>query len=608
MADLHCTPSTLEVDYDKNLTALYKSITDQDWSRSINFCQKYPEQAATWVVRHYEDDEDSTKEDNKEIMWRFLPLHSACARQPPASVISALIRAYPDAAKCVDDQGMYALHYACGNQATRDVIRLLLVSFPEASTIADPRGMLPIHYVACWGPSTVSVVDMLLVTNSRVGVALDGDGNTALDLALEGEYNEKDAVVATLKKWLRKDEVASAASSNQNTYSSNPLRHAASAGSTGAVGNNKVSQNAARSSVNSTHADTSSNAYSNNVSNNNNKRDGHNNTNEGNSNRRSVIDSIISSTRNTSLIDAESVSTMGSHKSQSRSGHSVASKSVNKSRKAISPVEEEKKEEECDDDVNSNRNDNSDTKFTFDDNTGIDNESGRQSRSSETARSQGRQSRSSETARSQTEASVDTLKRVENELQNLQGDMEIKERGWKEKNNELESTWSEKFSKLEETAKRDAVELVMTKRELRENKEELQTKNTKLSKLEKEFGEIKAKLVESTEERRGLQVTLGDLMEQHETFERRSGNMNDRLGSLSVSLVSMMEQQNMLTNAMKNRNTKAKSTFDDRKKRLQDMLDMEESMENDETNLENALKKQNKEMEAIAAVIAAARD
>ena len=79
-----------------------------------------PDQAATWVVRHYEPDEEDGEDEELEIMWRFLPLHSACARQPPASVVTALLCAYPDGAKCQDDQGMYALHYACGNQASRD--------------------------------------------------------------------------------------------------------------------------------------------------------------------------------------------------------------------------------------------------------------------------------------------------------------------------------------------------------------------------------------------------------------------------------------------------------------------------------------------------------
>jgi hypothetical protein len=97
--DLQIVPSTLEVDYDKNLTDLYQAITDQKWDYAAQVCKTYPVQAATWVVRHYEDDD--------EIMWRFLPIHSACARQPPAFLIQALLKAYPDGAKCIDDQGTF---------------------------------------------------------------------------------------------------------------------------------------------------------------------------------------------------------------------------------------------------------------------------------------------------------------------------------------------------------------------------------------------------------------------------------------------------------------------------------------------------------------------
>ena len=199
LSDFGFTPSTLEVDYDKNLTDLYQAITDQDWERAVDVCKSDPEQAKTWVVRHYDDDDEEEEEGG--IMWRFLPLHSACARQPPISVVAALLRAYPDGARCQDDQGMYALHYACGNQATRDVARILLVSYPDAAKKKDPRGMLPIHYLACWGPSSVSVVDMLLVANPNVANARDAEGNTPLDLARAGEYQEKDSVIAVLQKW-----------------------------------------------------------------------------------------------------------------------------------------------------------------------------------------------------------------------------------------------------------------------------------------------------------------------------------------------------------------------------------------------------------------------
>lgn len=206
--DFGFTPSTLEVDFDKNLTDLYRAITDQDWDRAVDVCKRDPEQAKTWVVRHYDDEDDEVEEGS--IMWRFLPLHSACARQPPISVVAALLRAYPDGARCQDDQGMYPLHYACGNQATRDVARVLLVSYPDAAKKKDPRGMLPIHYLACWGPSSVSVVDMLLVANPNVSNARDEEGNTPLDLARAGEYPEKDSVIAVLQKWFTTIESSSA--------------------------------------------------------------------------------------------------------------------------------------------------------------------------------------------------------------------------------------------------------------------------------------------------------------------------------------------------------------------------------------------------------------
>lgn len=183
-------PSELEVDYDVNITSLYEAICNCDWDKAILALDKNPREAKTWVVRHYEEEEDI--EEEREVMWRFLPIHSACARDPPASFISALIKAYPDGPHCVDDQGMYPLHYACGNQASREVIRLLLLANSMAARCQDPRGMLPIHYLACWGPSTVSIIDMVLVANRDVGKSRDNDGNTPLDLAMEGDYPDSD--------------------------------------------------------------------------------------------------------------------------------------------------------------------------------------------------------------------------------------------------------------------------------------------------------------------------------------------------------------------------------------------------------------------------------
>jgi hypothetical protein len=184
----------LEVDFDKNVTNLYQSISESNWDQAIEDVKSNPEEARTWVVRHSESG-------NGEIMWRFLPIHSACARQPPDTLISALLGAYSQGAQCADDQGMLPIHYACGNQASIDVIRLLLLASPTSAATADPNGMLPIHYLAQWGPSSPSVINVVLFSNSEVVNARDLEGNTPLDLAREGDYNERDEVIFALEQF-----------------------------------------------------------------------------------------------------------------------------------------------------------------------------------------------------------------------------------------------------------------------------------------------------------------------------------------------------------------------------------------------------------------------
>lgn len=187
--------SGLEVDFDRNSTDLYSAITERQWDVALEAIAKSPDEARTWVVRYFEDEYDP------EIMWRFLPIHSACARQPPFSVIAALLRAYQDGAKCIDDQGMYALHYACGNKVSDDVLEVLLKEFNGATELPDSQGMLPLHYMASWGPSSLEAMEMLLQATRNGLNAKDDGGNTPLDLALKGEYAGREQIVVLLQEW-----------------------------------------------------------------------------------------------------------------------------------------------------------------------------------------------------------------------------------------------------------------------------------------------------------------------------------------------------------------------------------------------------------------------
>jgi hypothetical protein len=445
MTGPYVQPSGLEVDFDRNITTLYECITSCNWDEAIKAARSNPKEAKTWVVRHY-DEEDSEGEDN-EIMWRFLPLHSACARQPPADVVKALLHAYPDGAKCVDDQGMYALHYACGNQASREVIRMLLMSFPEAAKLTDPRGMLPIHYLACWGPSSISVVDMVLVANRDVANARDEDGNTPLDLALEGEYPESSAVVSALKRW---------------------LDNASSKGGT--------------------------------------------------------------STRTKPIIKVKS---------------------------------DEKKEPE------------------------EEPVAPRSPRSMPISPASGG--------------------RLRHELAEMKKVKAANESDWKGRIHSQEAEFTRKLADMENRLKELEVETEESNRTIAELEGELQDKDFELHNVKKK-AEIKAvELDGANDERDGLRQTLADLTDQHDKYKVRSEMLGDRLGSLSVSLYSMLEQQSVVLEAMNAREEQWAALSDIRRDKMRELVALEEQEAQEEVELKTCLTKQTREMEAISAVIAAAR-
>lgn len=182
----------LEVDYDNNVTDVYQFISNSQWHEALRAISKNPVEARTWVVRYHEDED-------KGMMWRFLPIHSAAARQPPEAVMTALIQAYPEGAQCCDDQGKYALHYASGNQASAGVIRSLINAFPAAATTSDPEGKLPLHWMAISGPFEPGVIDPLVRATKQLCSIVDDEGWTPLEYAREAESPYKDLLVEALQ-------------------------------------------------------------------------------------------------------------------------------------------------------------------------------------------------------------------------------------------------------------------------------------------------------------------------------------------------------------------------------------------------------------------------
>jgi hypothetical protein len=175
----------IEVDYDLNPTQLYLYISDSDWHETLHAMNENPIQARIWVVK------TENRYARDESTCRFLPIHSACARAPPISIVSALLEAYPEGASKQDDNGMYPLHYACANQASADVIELLLNYYPEARfQRVEVSGALPIHLAAQWGVSSIAVMQHMLRDNGSLASARDSEGLSPLEIAIEADYQD----------------------------------------------------------------------------------------------------------------------------------------------------------------------------------------------------------------------------------------------------------------------------------------------------------------------------------------------------------------------------------------------------------------------------------
>ena len=634
--DLLVTPSTLEVDYDKNLTTLYQAITNQDWEQAIAVAERDPIQAATWVVRHYQDENQSVVSGrtgfttanggDPEIMWRFLPLHSACARQPPTAVLTALIRAYPDAAKCVDDQGMYALHYACGNQAPAAGVRHLLVQFPRAALKPDPRGMLPLHYLACWGPSQMSVVDMLLVATKDRFQQRDHDGNTPLDLAMQGDYPEAKAVAEALRNWKSSsnsrpnhhhhhaNKTTSTTSTRGYTTSNNPRPHDTMYGNNNNAEEEHRQEPQQRERTNSHGSDNRQQRPQNHydqdnvihvlVSSSHNKATSTSSSSSkyqsGNANRSSnVIQRDSPEAITTETLQAKQHQPRGSGPSptpsqQSTTYRSVSSSQYEQNRRLETSPEIALKPSLNKTATTSSKNQQLSTgqihSFNKSDQHSVTSNNSTIESHAHIIRTSG-----SEHSQSINNRSIPPVRSSGLESHRSH-----------ESNKSGSSGGPDKMS-LQRTVQQQTLDLQTLQDELAAVRHELGATKTSLKEANVLLADTQHHLQQSRSECLGLQTTLGDLMEQHEQLKKNSTNTHERLASLSISLLSMREQQDLLTATVAQRNEKYITVTNKRRGILAQLQELDEELVSEEDKLGTALQKHTREMEAIAAVINAAR-
>ncbi|KAL7458056.1 hypothetical protein ACHAWC_009546 [Mediolabrus comicus] len=129
-----------ETDYDLGPSTLYSFIEQKLWDSAIERARTTPAEAKTWISRREPSDPN-------KIRWRLLPLHATCVFRAPLALIEALITAYPEAPRMIDDQGMLPLHLACRNGASRAVVLTLLNTYPDSIDTKDKKGRTPLNLV-----------------------------------------------------------------------------------------------------------------------------------------------------------------------------------------------------------------------------------------------------------------------------------------------------------------------------------------------------------------------------------------------------------------------------------------------------------------------------
>ena len=76
-----------------------------------------------------------------------LPLHYACGSGASRDVISELLGAYPEGARCQDNNGWLPMHLAYLQNVPSDIIELLFEMYPESVAIRTSRGNTPIKFL-----------------------------------------------------------------------------------------------------------------------------------------------------------------------------------------------------------------------------------------------------------------------------------------------------------------------------------------------------------------------------------------------------------------------------------------------------------------------------
>ena len=159
---------------------LYTQMAKKDWESALATIEEHPEEGREW---QYGIELDRIESMDSAIMWKRLPIHSACVLHAPIGVIEALLWAHPKGIRVKDPfTGALPLHLACRHSAPPDLVKTIIMAYPEASCITDVVGRLPLHTVCLSGASRLTFIYLLKAYPHAI-LMKDGRRRTPLQYA-----------------------------------------------------------------------------------------------------------------------------------------------------------------------------------------------------------------------------------------------------------------------------------------------------------------------------------------------------------------------------------------------------------------------------------------
>ena len=123
----------------KNQIKIFKRahslILQLKWHDAMIQLNEHPNAGLEWFT---------SKDSQGSLLFRQLPIHSACRLNAPLYLIDQLLYLYPAGVKKVDENGRLALHHAfCDTEVNLEVVQKLMSIYPAGINDRDDKGMVP---------------------------------------------------------------------------------------------------------------------------------------------------------------------------------------------------------------------------------------------------------------------------------------------------------------------------------------------------------------------------------------------------------------------------------------------------------------------------------